>query len=63
MPDSTSTYWQHRRPKGVDECDADPVRPTATSSRGKERCVGCGDPIMQVDENEGPEALKSFLRF
>ena len=59
---SKKQLWQHVRPKGVDECDADPVRPSVGRDSVIE-CAACGDPIRKVSANEGPEALKSLFRF
>lgn len=60
--------WQHKVPQGWDEgCEADPIIPSWDSDKGTLPshyvCADCGEPIKQVDENEGPEGLKAMFRF
>lgn len=61
MATKKEVRWQHRRPKSLEECDASPIRPKPFMVY--DMCAKCGSPIVKVDENEGPEALKALLRF
>ena len=54
--------WQHRVPQGTDEMHEEEVYPAEYKFDGELCCAHCGKPIIRVDENEGPEALKSMLR-
>jgi hypothetical protein len=54
--------YQHKSPQGPDDPDYHEEEPKP--ARGKRMlCEYCNQPLILVDENEGPESLKSLLRF
>jgi len=54
--------WQHQIPQDMAETHEEEVRPRNLRS-AKLLCASCGQPIVAVDEDEGPEGLKALLRF
>lgn len=54
--------WQHVIPQR-EPWDCDPITPMRGPDFGRPVCNKCGEPIKQVDENEGPESLKAMFRF
>ena len=58
----SKTIYQHIVPQKNMDHEIKPVTRMNTLSRAQLYCQHCGKPIMRVDEDEGPESLKSLLR-
>lgn len=55
--------YQHKIPQGVGDEGYHEEEPRPAAFGAVMICLFCGKPLVKVDENEGPESLKSMLRF